>query len=211
MAKSSPRPRTLVLASTSPRRIYLLGQVHLKAEVLRPISDERPLPRERPQALVKRLAKEKASSVVGVALQRFGECIIIGADTVVVAPNNRTILGKPRDEKEAEKMLRMLSGKTHTVFTGYCIIHATADKKPKFIQGISPAKVKMRSMSADAVSAYVRSKEPMDKAGSYAAQGLGMALIEKIQGSYTSVIGLPMSEVVAGIEKLGLPLYSWLR
>jgi len=202
----------IVLASTSPRRIYLMSQVHLKVEVLRPVADEAPRPREKPLALVKRLARDKAESVMGVTVQRFGKAIILAADTIVVAPNKRTILGKPQDADEARKMLKSLAGKTHTVFTGYCLMSVAPGKKPKILVRVVPAKVKMRPMSKEAIERYVATGEPMDKAGSYAAQGMGMALIDQISGSYTTVVGLPMTQVLQDLEKsFGLSLFSWTK
>jgi septum formation protein len=201
----------IILASSSPRRLYLMSQLHLSVETQRPNADEKPYPRERPQALVKRLARDKAESVAAIAVQKVESAIVIAADTIVVAPNNRTILNKPKDENDARKMLRMLSGKTHTVFTGYCILAATRNKKPKIVIRVVPAKVKMRSMTKDAIDRYVATGEPMDKAGAYAAQGMGMALIEKIIGSHTAVIGLPMAQVLADLEKFGIPLFGWIN
>ncbi len=202
----------VILASTSPRRIYLMSQIHLPIEVLTPQSDEKPLKGEKPNPLVSRLSTEKAQSVKEVALQRFGNCLIIGADTIVVSPNQQKILGKPKDRDEAIKMLKMLAGKTHVVLTGYCALMATLKKPDRKIVRVVQSKVKLRPLTRTLIEKYVDSGEPMDKAGAYAAQGLGMALIERIEGSYANVVGLPIAQVLMDLEKtFKISLFSWTK
>lgn len=198
-----PGPR-YILASSSPRRIQLLGDLGIHVEARSPDVDESPLRRETPRALVARLSLSKARSVlsfeelVGDATGR--DLVTIAADTIVVAPDGKKILGKPRDAADACRMLRSLAGKVHTVFTGYTILCVTPRGKLENLTRVVRSRVKMRSLSASDITAYVSTREPMDKAGSYAAQGIGMALIERISGSYSNVVGLPVCQLVADLE-----------
>jgi len=202
----------IVLASTSPRRIYLMSQVRFGVEVQTPQADERPKPKEKPKKLVERLAREKAESVREIAIQRYQTSIVLAADTIVVSPDGRKILGKPKNPEDARKMLKLLAGKKHTVLTGYCILLATTKGPNKKVIRVVESKVKMRSLSSQMIDRYIASGEPMDKAGAYGAQGLGMALIESIDGSYTSVVGLPMAQVFMDLEKIfKINLFSWMK
>jgi septum formation protein len=195
----------IILASTSPRRIGLMKQVGLSCEVIAPDADETPLRRETPSHLVARLAQAKAQSVLGRAY--FGD-IIVAADTIVVDPSGKKILGKPTNIADAEKMLKMLTGKKHLVLTGYCIVRR-GEKKDLVHGRVVKSFVQMRPLSSAQIKAYVASGEPMDKAGSYAAQGLGMALVEKIHGSYANVVGLPVSQLWMDLEKyFGMKAFS---
>ena len=216
----------VVLSSTSPRRVDLMNQIRLECQVQAPVSEEIAKPGEHPKRLVARLAREKAESVKDVVIRAYGDSLIISADTIVVAPDGKTILGKPKDVKDARAMLKLLAGKTHSVYTGYCIYHATnkpakrarriatktaAKRSPRTLVRVVCSKVKMRKLSALMIQRYVATGEPMDKAGSYGAQGMGTALVERIQGSYTNVVGLPMAELVADLEKFNLDLFVWLK
>lgn len=203
-------PIPLILASTSPRRIDLLKQVGLSIEIKAPDADETEKPREKPEKLVQRLSFAKAESMQAWASEKFEKSLIIAADTIVVAPGGAKILGKPRDVQHARTMLRSLSGKTHLVLTGYCLLLVSRTGKSRKLVRVVRSKVKIRSLSTRVIEKYVQTGEPMDKAGSYAAQGMGMALIEGIQGSYTNVVGLPISQVIQDIEKmLGISLFAW--
>lgn len=190
----------LILASTSPRRIELMKQVGLTFQVRSPDADETPARGESPRTLVIRLAREKAFSVGRKC--KSSKTLIIAADTIVVASGGREILGKPKTQAEARRMLKKLSGKWHTVLTGYCIL-------PLGIRGMSApsvtrvisSSVKIRKLSNQEISGYVATGEPMDKAGSYAAQGIGMALVESIRGSYTNVVGLPMCQLLSDLKR----------
>lgn len=193
----------IVLASTSPRRVDLMKQVGFKFEIVSPLVDETPKRGEKPEKLVARLAFEKANSVV----HQFPDRVILAADTIVVTPDSKKILGKPASVSDAEKMLKLISGKTHTVLTGYCVI---ARGKP--LVRVIKTKVTMRKLDTSAIRRYIATGEPMDKAGAYAAQGIGMALIEKIAGSYTNVVGLPIAEVARDLEKVfDQAFLEWLR
>lgn len=185
----------IILASTSPRRIELMKQVGLVCEVISPNADETPRRGEKPTALVARLAREKAASV---ATGIEGDSIIIAADTIVVDPSGKRILGKPTSVADAQKMLSMLSGRKHTVLTGYCIWETGENAYVKV--RVVKSTVVMRKLSRIQIEAYVATGEPMDKAGSYAAQGLGVALIEKISGSHANVVGLPVSQLWLDLE-----------
>lgn len=203
-----------ILVSTSPRRISLLGDVRLPIEIESPNTDETAKRGESPKQLVSRLAREKAESAVPGALKKHSHFILLAADTIVVAPNGKAILGKPKNAKDALRMMRLLSGKTHTVLTGYCIlgVHTHQTGSPRKIVRVVKSRVKMRAASTDTLKRYIATGEPMDKAGSYGAQGLGMAFIEKIDGSYTNVVGLPIAQVLADLEKLTQsPLFGWLQ
>lgn len=194
---------TLILASTSPRRIDLMKQVGLSFSVESPDADETPKKGESPRALVTRLSREKALSIAKKRSSQ-DESLIIAADTIVVAPGGKQVLGKPRNEAEARKMLAKLSGDCHAVLTGYCILKSGS--KP--FTRVVTSRVKMRKLSRTEIECYVKTGEPMDKAGSYAAQGLGMALVESIQGSYTNVVGLPMCQLIMDLEKnFGIRLF----
>lgn len=199
----------VILASTSPRRIELLKAAGLEVEVRAPDADETPKKGELAKAMVARLAREKAQSLMKDLLWEHGAAIVIAADTTVVAPNGKTILGKPVDEADARRMLKMLAGKTHTVHTGFCILSIAREMKPERVVRVVTTKVTMRKLTAADIEAYVKTREPMDKAGSYAAQGLGMALIERISGSYTNVVGLPLSQLLLDLErKFGFSLFQ---
>jgi septum formation protein len=199
----------IILASTSPRRVDLLKQVGLPFQCVSPTADETPQKGEKPEALVKRLAFAKASSV---AKDTKDACLIIAADTIVVSPNGKNILGKPKDIGDAKKMLRSLGGKTHVVLTGYCIL--SRDPQGREAKKIRMVKsyVTLRKLTSHEIETYVASGEPMDKAGSYAAQGIGMAIVESLRGSYTNVVGLPMAQLIADLEHMtGASFLSWIQ
>jgi len=199
-----PARISIILASTSPRRIDLLTQAGLKPRVMAPDVDEARLPRETPRAMVARLALLKAQAV----LARVREpALIIAADTTVVAPGGKLVLGKPRDARDARRMLALLSGRTHTVLTGFCILPTQPGGRA--VVRVVTSRVRMRALSKRGIAAYVATGEPMDKAGSYAAQGIGTALIESLSGSYSNVVGLPICQVLQILEiQFGLGLFK---
>lgn len=195
--KRSQKQR-LILASTSPRRIELMKQVGLQVSVQSPDAEEIPGPGETPRALVRRLAREKAFSVG----RKSKNALVIAADTIVVASNGREILGKPTSPENARKMLQKLSGRWHTVLTGYCILPVGARGiSGNSVTRVITSSVKIRKLSTKEIAGYVSTGEPMDKAGSYAAQGIGMSLVESLRGSYTNVVGLPMCQLLMDLEK----------
>ena len=191
----------IILASTSPRRIELMSQAGIDAEVLAPNIEETPKRGEKPRDLVKRLAREKAGSVAMLAPDSAEDLVIIAADTIVVAPGGKRILGKPSSGRDAERMLRVLSGKTHEVLTAYCILALDLSGNTTECVRVVSSKVSIRPLTPAMIRDYVAGGEPMDKAGSYAAQGFGMNWISSIRGSYTNVVGLPMCELLSDLEE----------
>jgi septum formation protein len=191
----------IVLASSSPRRAELLRAANFSVLIRKPEVDERALRNEKPEELVRRLAVEKAKAVSGLIQGEPMSGVIIAADTIVISPKSKKVLGKPAHAKVAVQMLKELSGKTHTVFTGYSILgFGMSSESGKLIRRVVRSQVTMRSLSENLIQDYVNTGEPMDKAGAYAAQGLGMCFIEKISGSYTNVVGLPVSHVLDDLE-----------
>jgi septum formation protein len=197
----------LILASTSPRRSDLLRQAGLEFRVVAPDADESVRKNETPRALVKRLAQDKARSVERKLSRE--NCLIIAADTIVVSPSGKKILGKPKDPADARRMLAGLQGKTHTVYTGYCLV--VRGSKKTFCRVVA-SRVKLRKLKSSAIEKYVATREPLDKAGSYAAQGIGSAFIDEIRGSYTNVVGLPLSQLLNDLEsQFSVTNFSWLK
>ena len=211
MAKKTSRSFKLVLASGSPRRAELLKQLGLDFTILLPEIDETPLRGEGPRQLVRRLSREKALSLEARARSEYSHPIIlISADTIVVAPDGKTILGKPTSAQHAKKMLRMLSGKIHTVYTGYTIRVLQELNQSDQLTRVIQSKVKILDLSADLIESYLKTGEPFDKAGSYGAQGVGASFIERIHGSYTNVVGLPISQLSVDLEALtGMKRLQW--
>lgn len=185
---------SLVLASASPRRRDLLGQLGLRFTVAAADLDETPRPNEPPEAYVLRLAREKAQAVAG----RFPGAWVLAADTTVVLGTE--LLGKPRDEAEARDMLSRLSGRTHEVHTGVAV-SGRADEAL-----VVRTRVTFRTLSAGEIAWYAGTGEPLDKAGAYAIQGKGGFLVAGIEGSPTNVIGLPLVETLALLTRAGVPL-----
>ncbi len=186
MQKSSEEP-LLILASKSPRRRYLLKQTGLSFTVIPSQFDESNVPLSSPEAYVKFLAEAKANQVS----EDYPEKWVIGADTIVMI--DETLLGKPESRVEARLMLKRLSGKTHQVFTGYCIC---CKSKNRSYSEVIKTDVRFKNLSDTEIEWYIRTNEPFDKAGAYAIQGLGTFLVKSIKGSYTNVVGLPVCEVV---------------
>ena len=186
----------LVLASASPRRRDLLSAIGIHFQVVPANIDEGAADNESPVAHVKRLALAKARRVSEKIPDRW----VLGADTIVV--KDKQILGKPRDEQEAKRMLSMLSHATHTVYTGYALVHARRPEIEKI--GYARSNVLIRRLAPEEIAAYVRTGEPMDKAGAYAVQGIGAAIVERVSGSYTNVVGLPLCEVARDLKELGI-------
>lgn len=172
----------LILASSSPRRILLLKKLGLRFRVVPP-SYEVEVEMEDPIEYVELKALEKARAVARL----FTEGIVIAADTVVFVDNE--ILGKPRSIDEAKDFLRRLSGKTHYVATGVAVIDAATMRE---VVDSEVTKVKFRELSEEEIEFYVKTGEPLDKAGGYAIQGLASVFIERIEGDFWNVVGLPI-------------------
>lgn len=177
----------IILASSSPRRKELLERYNLDLKIYKPQVNETEAVGEEPIEMAMSLAFEKA---YWVSNQFKNSEIIIGADTIVISDNK--ILGKPKDEKDAFRMLNLLSGKEHSVITGISIIKANSNIK---IVDYEETKVKFRELSKEKIDRYINTQEPMDKAGSYGIQGYGEILVEKINGCYSNVVGLPLGKL----------------
>jgi len=183
----------VILASQSPRRRDLLTLIGI-AHTVRPADiDESGLPGERPLECVERLARTKARTI---AAQAPG-ALIIGSDTVVVIDD--TILNKPVDADDAVRMLRLLRGRTHIVHTAVCVILDGAEAA-----GVETVSVTFRHLTDAELSAYVATGEPMDKAGSYGIQGYGATIVERIDGDFFAVMGLPIVRLTRLLAQVGL-------
>ena len=179
----------LVLASASPRRAELLAAAGFTLEIMAGDVDERVRAGERPIEYVRRLAFDKASEVLTRLTDDPTDAVlVIGADTAVVVGDE--ILGKPVDPLDAERMLRLLSGRAHVVLTGVCI-----RSRQSVADAVDETQVWVNPLSEEQIAWYVASGEGLDKAGAYAIQGLASRFIPKIEGSYSNVVGLPMATV----------------
>ena len=183
----------VVLASSSPRRRQLLNLIGIAHDVRPANIDESPRPREVPRRHAERLAREKASAVA----TRDPDLVTIGADTVVVI--NRTVLGKPADGDEAARMLALLSGREHLVITAVAV-----SRGKKLRSAIEEVRVKFRRLRDDEIRAYIATGEPMDKAGAYGIQGFGATIVERIEGDYFAVMGLPLVRLVGLLRDVGV-------
>ncbi len=183
----------LVLASVSPRRRELLKLLVSDFEVLAGEVTEVPRDGESPEVLVQRLARLKAEAVRKLR----PDAIVVGADTVVVSEDR--ILGKPGSVQEARRMLVMLSGRTHHVLTGVCVLRGE-----NCLINVSKTAVRFSSLSDPELDFYLGTGEPMDKAGAYAIQGIGSRFIERIDGCYFNVVGLPISLLYQMLLRIGL-------
>ncbi|HZI12318.1 MAG TPA: Maf family protein [Myxococcus sp.] len=184
----------LVLASASPRRREFLSQLGIHFTVSAADIDETPQPGEEAGAYVLRLAREKARAVA----VRHPGAWVLAADTTVAL--GAELLGKPRDAEEARAMLGRLSGRTHEVHTGV----ALAGRHEEAL--VVRTRVTFRTLGAGEIAWYAGTGEPLDKAGAYAVQGKGGFLVASVEGSPTNVIGLPLGETLALLEKAGVPL-----
>ena len=184
-----------ILASGSPRRKELLELIGLEFKVIVSQADEDSVSKDlKPELYVQELALLKASATAKEVL-RNKNAVIISADTIVTLDGQ--ILGKPKDEDDAFNMLSKLSGRENEVYTGYCVMRISNGKA---VCGKVRTKVKFKDLSDDKIRGYINSGEPMDKAGAYGIQGLGSLLIEKIDGDYFNVVGLPISALADTLE-----------
>lgn len=201
--------RKLVLASGSPRRLMLLSQVGITPDAVRPSSvDETPRKAEMPRALVLRLARAKAEAARDqIANDKdLADAYVLAADTIVAV--GRRVLMKPQYIEEAVAALQLLSGRAHRVLTGVALITPDDRVRTKIVD----TRVRFKHLSRNEIEAYIASREWRGKAGGYAIQGLAGAFVHKIVGSYTNVVGLPLSEVTAMIVAEGFPVhYAWAR
>ncbi len=191
--------KKIYLASTSPRRKFLLEQAGLKFSTLSPSIDEETRRGELPQKYVERLATEKAR----VAAEKIthDNYVIIAGDTTVVL--GKKIIGKPLDVQDAFKILKSLSGKTHFVYSGICVL-VRDGKKTTSSRKVVKTAVTFAKLTDETIRQYIATGEPMDKAGAYGAQERGAVFVKKINGSWTNVVGLPMVELME-------MLHPWLN
>lgn len=185
----------LVLASTSPRRRELLAQLGLPFECIAPPEEERPEPGEAALGYVLRAARDKA---VGVASAN-PDAFVLGSDTIVVL--GERIMGKPETAAEAREMLTALSGKTHEVMTAVVLAKSGGEIAGEKVVATA---VTFRDLSEEEIATYVASGEPMDKAGAYAIQGGAGAMVRRIEGSYTNVVGFPLAVVGDMLQDAGV-------
>jgi len=193
----------IVLASASPRRQELLRNAGIPFTVQPADINETPRAGEFPRDYAVRLAREKALAV----FENWPQSYVLGADTIVVVDD--AILGKPRDEDDATRMLRLLSGRTHMVLTGVCVVNPVASgqwsvvSKADLLTASEITLVTLRELSDDEIRDYVANGEPMDKAGAYAIQGIASRWIPRIEGDYSNVVGLPMALVYRMLRERG--------
>lgn len=210
----------LILASASPRRKKLLAQIGAEFEII-PATGEEIITSIEPEETVLELSGQKAREVAENILlsdtyfvqgkenaleqkQADKGVVVLGADTVVAFQGR--ILGKPTGREDASRMLKMLSGNTHSVFTGVTMIVLDNGKETKSLSFYEETKVTMYPMTEEQIQAYVNTGEPMDKAGAYGIQGKGAIYIEKIAGDYPNVVGLPLGAVYQKLEKSGIEI-----
>lgn len=187
-------PSGIVLASASPRRAQLLASAGIRFEAASSDIPEEFLPDESPVDHVRRLAEAKARAVAGRHAGRF----FVGADTIVVCDGEP--LGKPRDRLDAGRMLCRLSGKLHDVLTAYAVYDAVDGR---IEVAVTTTRVWFKTLRPAEIAAYVETDCPLDKAGAYGIQGRAASMVERIDGSYTNVVGLPLEETVATLARMG--------
>ena len=187
--------RRIVLASASPRRKQLLEQIGLRFEVEPSDYEEDIASGSEPHEMAKRLSLGKARA----AARKHRKALIIAADTFVVFGDR--ILGKPHSNAEAREMLRALNGQAHSVISGFTILDTETGK---VVSWSVETRVHMRKLTLRDIDGYVRSKEPLDKAGGYAIQGRGAVLVERIEGDYFNVVGLPLSALADALREFGI-------
>jgi septum formation protein len=195
----------LILASASPRRQELLREAGIPFEVHAANINEDQIAGETPLEYARRLSREKAEAVAAIYPQRY----VLGADTIVVVggavPGKAKILGKPKDRADAVRMLRLLSGRGHEVTTAVSLVVPGAGKETRaFITKTSTTQVWFRQLTEEEIQQYVAGGEPMDKAGAYAIQGGASLWADRIEGEYSSVVGLPLSVVIEILRTNGL-------
>lgn len=176
----------IILASKSPRRREILENTKVRFSIKESQIDEVIKVDESPKETVMRLAYEKALDVAN----DNKESLVIGADTIVVI--NDQILGKPKNEEEAYNMIKLLSGKTHYVITGFALINLSLNKK---VIDCEVSQVTFKELSEECIKDYLNTKESLDKAGAYGIQGYGGLLVNNIQGDYFNIVGLPISKI----------------
>ena len=191
--------KKIILASASPRRKELLEKISLKFEVDASDCKEEIDSELEPDEFVRQISIKKAKSVA----VRHKNAIIIAADTIGVIGNK--ILGKPHTENEARKMLNEISGKSHSVITGFTVLDTATNK---IMSRTVNTKVYIKKLTKQEIDAYVQTGEPLDKAGAYAIQGLGAVIVEKIEGDYYNVMGLPLNALTEALKEFGINVWG---
>jgi septum formation protein len=186
----SPR---VILASASPRRRELLDLVGIAHDIQPADIDETYRDGEEAAAHAERLAREKGETIAA----RYPDAIVISADTIVLVDG--LVLGKPRDEADAARMLSMLSGQTHVVLTAVAVSY-----RGRMRSGVESVRVTFRTLDSERIGAYIATAEPMDKAGAYGIQGFGATLVERIDGDYFAVMGLALARMVDLLQEIGV-------
>ena len=186
-------PLRVILASQSPRRRDLLSLVGIPHDVQPADIDETYLAGEKPAPHAERLARGKCA----VIAEREPEALVIGSDTIVVVDGD--VLGKPADEGDAAHMLRRLSGRSHIVITAVAVAWRGETRS-----AVEEVNVTFHSLSDDDIAAYIATREPMDKAGAYGIQGFGATIVERVDGDYFAVMGLPLQLLVRVLRELGI-------
>ena len=206
MAEEKPRAK-LVLASASPRRLALLERVGISPDLLLPAElDEESQRFETPRRLSIRLAESKARAVVGQPIvKELGSMVFVLAADTVVGLGRRSI-PKPENEAGARAALRLLSGRSHWVYSAVCLI----DPKGRVTSRCNETKVRFKRLSREDIEAYVASGEWRGKAGGYAIQGRAEALVRNLSGSHSGVMGLPLHETMSLLEGAGYPVFHTL-
>lgn len=189
----------LILASASPRRAEILQQIGVDFQIAPADIDETPKPQESPVDYVQRMAQEKTQHVINSIAG--SSAVVLGADTSVVL--NCKIYGKPKNQQEAMAMLAALSGKTHQVLTAVAM-----GNKQRCLLKLSATDVKFRELDPKECLDYWNTGEPLDKAGSYAIQGLGAVFVEKISGSFSGVVGLPIEQTAQLLQTFNVPIWG---
>lgn len=205
---TAQRPR-LILASASPRRLQLLDQIGIAPDEMIPADiDETPHKGEAPRSLATRLAREKAQAAAKVARGKGeeGNALVLAADTVVAV--GRRILPKPELVDEAAACLRLLSGRAHRVYTGLCLVTVKGGLRQRLVE----TRVRFKRLSRDDFEAYLATGEWRGKAGGYAIQGKAGAFVQKIIGSPSNIVGLPLHETLNLLNGEGYPVhFGWLN
>ena len=193
-----------ILASASPRRKELLEQIGLKFEII-PACGEEVIQYEKPEEVVMDLSRQKAEEIAKKRTEITIPEVIIGADTVVAYKD--TILGKPKDREDAYRMISLLQGNSHKVYTGVTLILRSGEETTVH-SFFEETKVTMYPMSEAEREWYIDTKEPFDKAGGYGIQGKCAIFIEQISGDYNNVVGLPVARIYQELLKLGVDIYG---
>ncbi len=205
----------IILASQSPRRKELLEQIGLEFEIC-PAKGEEIITKNIPEEVAQELSLQKAKEVAAMVSQ-YGEkhrelmtpqdILVIGADTIVAIDDK--ILGKPKDEADAYRMLSMLSGRKHAVYTGVTFVFIDKCGKAGAHTFFEKTEVQMKELNEEEINRYVATGDSLDKAGAYGIQGRCAIYIEKIDGDYNNVVGLPVARIYKELQKLGIDIYLW--